>query len=331
VILNNEVVIAADEQCGEYRFSPPFFPGRSCEDIYNMNPESRTRPGYYWIPDGSWTHVYCGMNYTGSSCEDIFSNNPETRDKEGYYRINDNQWTLCNMTSGDIPTCAGVGGGWKRIVSINISAGDECPSGWREETNTESGIRFCRFDTDTGSTCTSALFSTNGTSYQRVCGRAKGYQKGETLAFHGDSASSQAAIDDSYVDGLSITYNSPRQHIWTYAVGSFDNRTDDDFTVYNCPCALNGGTDPPSFVGNNYYCESGVNHGYGSYEDYHFSDPLWDGSGCIISHCCDTPNQPWFYRDLNTATTSNLEARLCSVGEPFRRFVMIVELELYIQ
>jgi len=42
--------------------------------------------------------VYCGMNYTGSSCWNIYNNNPETDDKSGYYRINDNQWTYCNMT-----------------------------------------------------------------------------------------------------------------------------------------------------------------------------------------------------------------------------------------
>ncbi|XP_065884686.1 uncharacterized protein [Dysidea avara] len=330
VILSNKVVIAADEQCEEYRFSTPFYPGGSCETIYNMNPESHARPGYYWITDGP-TQVYCGMNYTGSSCEDIFANNPETRDKEGYYRINGNQWTLCNITSGDIPTCAGVGGGWRRIVNINISAGDACPNGWREETN--SGVSFCRLDSDTGSTCSSAYFSTNGTSYQRVCGRAKGFQKGETLAFHGDSftgASSQTSIDGYYADGLLLTYGSPRQHIWTYAAGSFDNRTDGDFRTYNCPCAADGGTAPPSFVGTDYYCESGFIDS-AVYTDYLFADPLWDGSGCFTSRCCENRVQPWFSQVLNETTTSDIEARLCSLGEAFRRFVMIVELELYVQ
>jgi len=35
--------------------------------------------------------VFCGMIYTGSSCEDIYNNNPETGDKLGYYHINDTQ------------------------------------------------------------------------------------------------------------------------------------------------------------------------------------------------------------------------------------------------
>ena len=75
-----------------------------------------------------------------------------------------------------------MGGGWRRIVNINIRAGDDCPGEWRKAT--QSGISFCRVASDGGQTCSSANFSTNGISYQRVCGRARGYQKGDTLAFH---------------------------------------------------------------------------------------------------------------------------------------------------
>jgi len=141
VILTKELVMATDDQCSVYRFKSPFYPGESCGDIYKMNPESHDRSGYYWITDGL-RKVFCGMTYTGSSCEDIYSNNPETGDKSGYYRINDTQWIYCNMTAiaaelsaaGFIPTCAGVGGGWRRIASIDISAGDNCPSEWRKDT-----------------------------------------------------------------------------------------------------------------------------------------------------------------------------------------------------
>ena len=38
MILTKELVIATD-QCTEYQFKSPFFPGVSCEDIYNKNPE----------------------------------------------------------------------------------------------------------------------------------------------------------------------------------------------------------------------------------------------------------------------------------------------------
>ena len=51
-----------------------------------------------------------------------------------------------------------------------------------------------------------------------------------------------ATIDGNYIDGLSITYGNPRQHIWTYATGAFDNGE------IRCPCDGTGGT-TPSFVG----------------------------------------------------------------------------------
>ena len=324
MILTKELVMAAD-QCEDYHFQSPFHPGESCEDIYNMNPESQDKPGYYWILDGP-TRVYCGMAYTGSSCADIYNNNLETGDKSGYYRINDTQWTYCNMTQipvGFISTCAGVGGGWRRVAHINVSAGDDCPSGWRRDTY--SNVSFCRLVSDDPLTCSSANFSTNETSYQRVCGRARGYQKGAQISFWSYHYRGQT-IDGYYADGLLITYGSPRQHIWSYIVGDYDNRT-----IYtNCPCAY-GGLSPPPFVGTNYYCESGATDVYDT-SAYYFNDPLWDRAGCITSNCCDTPTQPWFYRELSGATTSAIEARICSrnafwaLGSP-----LIDQLELYIQ
>ena len=328
MILTKELVIATD-QCTEYQFKPPFFPGVSCEDIYNKNPESHDKPGYYWILDGP-SRVYCGMNYTGSSCEDIYNNNPETGHKSGYYRINDKQWTYCNMTeiaiaNGDfISTCAGVGGGWRRIVNTNISAGDGCPGEWRKAT--QSGLSFCRVASDDYYTCSSANFSTNGISYQRVCGRARGYQKGDTLAFYGSQPIyNNRTIDQSYVSGLSITYSSnPRQHIWTFASGRGETLN----SPYNCPCSVHGGYSPSSFVGNNYYCESGYE--YSDISVTYFNDILWDGAGCV-DNCCDDTTQPWFYRQLNQTTKDDIEARICTHGPYIHRSTLIDQLELYIQ
>ena len=114
------------------------------------------------------------MNYTRSSCEDIRITFTMTQNKLGYYHIKSNNtdyWTYCNMTISNatansfesISTCAGVGGGWRRIVNINISAGDACPGEWRK--GTQSGVSFCRVASDGRHTCSSASFSTNGTSY----------------------------------------------------------------------------------------------------------------------------------------------------------------------
>ena len=86
LVLCTNGLVVADDQCTHYQFKSPFYPGSSCEDIYNKNPESRGIPGYYWITDGP-RNVYCGMNYVGPSCEDIYNNNPETANKNGYYSI----------------------------------------------------------------------------------------------------------------------------------------------------------------------------------------------------------------------------------------------------
>ena len=67
IILIKELVIATD-QCTEYHFNPPFFPGESCEDIYNKNPVL-----FSWIVK----RVFCGMTYTGSSCDYIYNKYPK--------------------------------------------------------------------------------------------------------------------------------------------------------------------------------------------------------------------------------------------------------------
>jgi len=47
LILISELVMATTEQCDVHEFKPPFYPGESCEDIYNKNTESCERSGYY--------------------------------------------------------------------------------------------------------------------------------------------------------------------------------------------------------------------------------------------------------------------------------------------
>ena len=321
-------LVVADDQCNQYQFTTTYYPSNSCENIYNMNPESRDNPGYYWLLGHNGpSDVYCGMNYTGLSCEDIYNNNPELGDKNGYYPINNTDWTFCSMTtiaeSYTTFSCAGVERQWKKIVGINSTAGNDCPIGWVK--GTYSGVTFCRAPNDTAG-CYSAFFSTNGVGYQHVCGRARGYQKGGTSAFELVSRS----IDTFYVDGLSITYGDPRQHIWTYAAGLTDFGTS---PCCNCPCASRAGTRPPtnSFVGNNYYCESGTSNTYSS-STYYFSDPLWDGAGCSSSNtCCRTnTNQPWFYRQLPTITQNAIEVRICISDYFTVKGILVDVLELYI-
>ena len=299
-------------------------PRLSCQDVYDQYPENRDIPGYYWVTN------YCGMSYNGQSCEDIYNDNPETRDKPGFYRVK-NQWVFCDMTaiSNYRSTCAGVGGGWTRIAHFNISAGDDCPSGWTKDT--QSNISFCRppGNNPAGYLCYSTNFSTNGRSYRSVCGRARGYQKGDVWGFWGSTTTQGKTVDGSYVDGLSITHGTaPHHHIWTYAVGQFDHSS----TSWGCPCSPHRATKPPSYVSNNYYCESGATQNPPG-GTYYLSDPLWDGSGCSDNNnCCSEELQPWFYHNLGNSTTDDIEARICISFSTYSAGATVVDqLELYIQ
>ena len=98
-----------------------------------------------------------------------------------------------------------------------------------------------------------------------------------------DAFSGGGSIDSPYVEGLSITYGSPRKHIWTFAVGLSQ---DYNYPNYNCPCAQYPGPSPPSFVGNDYYCESGMK-GHHQKNNCWSSERLWDGHCHTKSKCCD--------------------------------------------
>ena len=162
-----------------------------------------------------------------------------------------------------------------------------------------------------------------------MCGRARGYQKGLTLGLFGSHPSFNRTIDEDYVSRLSITHDSnPRQHIWTFAAGNSEASN----SVGNCPCSVHPGLDPPSYVSNDYYCESGsVSRPDGSI--YYFDDILWDGAGCTEGNdCCDDTTQPWFYRQLNYTTQDDIEARICTQSNfNATGSTLIDQLELYIQ
>jgi len=168
------------------------------------------------------------------------------------------------------------------------------------------------------------IYSTNGTSYHRVCGRASGYQKGSMDGFYPMSNN----LDGVYVEGLSITHGNPRQHIWTYVVGLTDSGNWPDS---NCPCAIISGRNPPTFVGSHYYCESGAGSSWSS-GVYYLSDVLWDGAGCSTGNtCCSDSNLPWFYHQLGQTTQNYIEVRICTDNGFSDEAFLMTELELYIQ
>ena len=173
--------IAQDDTCTRYGFDIDL-PGASCADIYNKNPTSHDRSGYYVLKTDHLFFAYCDMELD----------------------------------------CGGNKGGWMRIA--DVKQGDTCPTGWSNYSS------YCTGGSAAG--CYSAHFSTNFTSYSKVCGKVLGYQKGTMDAFypfayeHGEvdwykPDTTSRSLDGVYVDGISITFGNPRKHVWTYAVGLF--------------------------------------------------------------------------------------------------------------
>ena len=196
----------------------------------------------------------------------------------------------------------GSTGGWTRAIYLDMTdPNTNCPSGWR--LNTGYSKRTCE---PYSSGCTSVFFPVSVGAYNRVCGRVTAYQYATTHAFHYGRATT---IDEAYVDGVSLTHGSPRQHIWTFAAGVSEASTTD---YRSCPCDAHVKISVPLFVGGDYFCESGANSGQPS-SGFHSDDPLWDGKNCTKSSaCCSFNNPPYFTKRLSSATTDDIEVRLCN-------------------
>ena len=209
----------------------------------------------------------------------------------------------------EMTVCGGPG--WTQIAYLNMGLpSHECPGGWMEYTN--DSLRLCGRPTG-GSQSVSANYSSQGIEYHNVCGRVRGYQFGLTIPFTTSAFVNFTLDSPYYVDGISITHGQvPRSHIWTFATGVHEGYSIGDSSQV-CPCANpNPALYPsPSFVGNNYFCESGTET-YDGIQLYS-SDPLWDGQGCgETTVCCSFNSPPWFTVELPTPTTDDIEVRICN-------------------
>ena len=138
---------------------------------------------------------------------------------------------------------------WYQVAYLNMTdPSQQCPSAWREYNNSQ--FRACRRPVSGGASCPSQIFPISR-QYSKVCGRVIGIQVASPDAFHHGRSSN---INGRYIDGVSITHGHPRHHIWSY-VGSVSEVRSRVLNV--CPCGYSSATRPPSFVGSNYYCESG--------------------------------------------------------------------------
>ena len=180
------------------------------------------------------------------------------------------------------------------------------------------------------SDCYSIHIKTNGINFNEVYGKVLGYQKGNTTAFNAH-LNKYYDIDDQYVDGVSITYGYPRQHMWTYATGYSSSLG--SYSFFNCPCSYTAGGFPPAFVGKHYYCQSG-SPGPPASPCYYPNILLWNGQGCPLRNsCCSQLQMPCFYRclpDATEGTVQEIEVKICHNAPYATGATLVSELELYV-
>ena len=183
----------------------------------------------------------------------------------GYYQITVPNGSLVQVYCDMEGTNCGGEGGWTRVAYVNMTqSGTTCPQGLTQLLINENNYcGRCIF-----AECQSTYFSMHGLSYSRVCGRLRGYQYGGTDAFKAGITNQYTSVDSNYVDGVSITHGSnPRKHVWTYASGVVEYLNNQ----YSCPCNTGSTYQAPSFVGSDYYCESGI--------------AIWNSYGIGIEKC----------------------------------------------
>ena len=236
-------------------------------------------------------------DFPADSCADIYQGHPS-----GLYWLNVShgpQQLYCSVNENRC--CNESDGKWTRIAYLNMSdPSAQCPQDWREVV---SPIRTCRRQFQTS--INSVNYSSYGIPYSKVCGRIIAYQFGTPEAFFGFNGLNQITIDDAYVDGISITYGHPRNHVWTFAAarGTIN-------IAWHCPCYYNEEFTTPSFINNDFFCDSGSND-TSEHTEFIDNNPLWDGHGCTgSSTCCEFNNPPWFCKQLPEPTTEDIEIRI---------------------
>ena len=259
-----------------------------------------------------------------SSCKSIRDSNPSA--PSGFYQINSTNGSLVQVYCDMEGTNCGGEGGWTRVAFVNMTKpGATCPQGLDQEMF--DGSSYCGRFASSSAGCVSAVVD-NIISYQKVCGRVLGYQQGGPNAFRPYN-NFNANISGVYFDGLAIMSGNPRRHIWTYTAGFSSDRTLSD----SCPCNIgNSQSVIPSFVGNDYYCESGYLTSNCNSAIF-TNDLLWDGQQCpgVEAPCCNLSNMPWFIKTLNETTTDDIELRSCQSNSGCPGSVPIFLIELYVR
>ena len=238
----------------------------------------------------------------------------------GYYQIFSSNGSTMRVYCDMKKTCGNVTGGWMRVTSLDMrQPSSQCPSGLCLNTTTPRTCRRC-YNRDQISSRPFVTYHV-GVSYSRVCGRLLAYQVGSPDGF--------SQYFSNIFDGIGLTYGE--KNIWSFVVALQEDSRRKPNSV--CPCTNprdNNIPKPPSFVGNHYFCDTGISQF--SRGTLHSQDLLWDGQGCNRwNQCCSFNNPPWFYRELPGLTREPITMVVNLDEQPSNEDLAIERVDLYVQ
>ena len=242
------------------------------------------------------------------SCAEVLKNSSSS--SSGYYTLADANGhprkVYCHMGS-----LCNSGGGWNRVSILNMkNSNEKCPTGLRSYH--QNGARACGRPVSSGGSCSGVIFPVNF-EYSQVCGKVIGYQKGQP--------------DGSYnMDGIRLTHGNSQSHIWSFLASGFE--------IYSYfPCSSPAGRPVLSYVGSDYYGESGNPGSTMNLNSLFTSDRLWDGQNCGSKEeaCCKRALIPWFHKKLGYTTTDYIEMRFCFNEGTHDEDSPVEEYEIYVK
>ena len=270
-----------------------------------------------------------------ASCQKIAENRSTA--SSGNYWLKSGNGSAVQMFCSMARRCCNSTGGWARVAYLNMTdPTHQCPPAWKGITQPKRTCGRMNESLTDGGGCSTARFTTNGITYSRVCGRITAYQFAHPEAFgpYTNSRERSGTIYDPYVDGVVVTYSDPKRHIWTFAAAHSQTKTG----VKVCPCtnANNPARDSisiPPWVRQDYFCETGVNDNNNSeVGTFYPNDPLWDGRNCTLtSTCCEFNNPPWFCKQLDTDSVSDVDVSVCGNSHINSEDTPIELIEIYVK
>ena len=155
---------------------------------------------------------------------------------------------------------------WHTVYVLQPNRG--CPGDWQQVTfegGSAGELTVCGRGRRAAIAQSSAILA-QGWLYSKVRGQLTARMMGSPDAFRPESWRGLSTIDDAYMDGVAFARwgSGGRTHVASYAAGtSYSARAYSFYQNGNCLC--HGGSElPPGWLGDNYYCDSGLRLGGGS-------------------------------------------------------------------